>query len=172
MTLTPTAYNSNTKNISFPYSESYENASSTKKIKIKPSKVPFSPSKSLLSEKIDSSSSTIDSLSYLFNIGTETFFAEEFSEEFKVLCKISYFIDEIIQKEKININKTKEEILNDISEILKEIPVEKMEISDEELHKRIKKIIAVESIAGMLNELTSEQRIIFEEEIKRRPLFK
>jgi len=42
----------------------------------------------------------------------------------------------------------------------------------EEFFRKVEQIKVLEDVSGMLNELTSEQMEIFEEVVKRRPLFK
>lgn len=71
-------------------------------------------------------------------------------------AKISNFIDEIIQKEKININKTKEEILNDISKILREIPA----ISYYEIKRGLLKTNDIEKLKRF-NSFCSKHNLIF-----------
>jgi len=41
----------------------------------------------------------------------------------------------------------------------------------EDFFKKLEQIKALENVSGMLNELTSEQMAIFDEAVKRRPLF-
>jgi hypothetical protein len=50
------------------------------------------------------------------------------------------------------------------------LPVQVLEVQDWE--RIIEKLNALESVFGMLNELTPEQRESFEKAVKRRPLFK
>jgi len=45
------------------------------------------------------------------------------------------------------------------------------DVSDEELVKRIKGILALEAMSRLLKELNREQIEIFNEAVKRRPLF-
>lgn len=49
------------------------------------------------------------------------------------------------------------------------LPIQSFELK--EFEETMEKIRALESISGILNELTPEQLEIFEEEIKRKPLF-
>ena len=56
--------------------------------------------------------------------------------------------------------------------MLSGISVEWDEISDEELFERIKRILLLEAMSGILKDLDSQQIAIFDEAIKRRPLFK
>jgi adenylosuccinate synthase len=90
----------------------------------------------------------------------------------KILKDISNIIEEIISKEDGFKEIDKRRLLNSILEILDGFTVEQLKIPRSELVRRIRKVIAVESVFGILNELSPEQIKDFDEIVKRRPLFK
>lgn len=96
------------------------------------------------------------------------------SKQTSVLPKISEMIDKIVDEDReglfTKIDKNK--LLDNISKTLKNISVEWEDIPDDELFKRISKIAAVESVAGMLKEAEPEEIKVFDEAVKRRPFFK
>jgi len=105
----------------------------------------------------------------------ETTFFEEFIREIekeKVLENVSRMFDELTLKEKFFRGMDKTKLLNAISEMLNGFPPEQMRISEDELLERIKGVLVLEAVSGILNELTPEQREVFDEAVKRRPLFK
>jgi len=56
--------------------------------------------------------------------------------------------------------------------MLGKLPLEQISIPEEELTRRIRKIMALEVMSGLLDDLTPEQLEAFETSVKRRPLFK
>jgi hypothetical protein len=110
-----------------------------------------------------------------FEFKSETVLTEDFFrkvEQIKVLEKVSRICDKLISEEISfrGVNKTK--LLRTISEILNEIPSEKLDICEENLFERIRGVLALEAVSGILNELTPEQIKDFDEAVERRPLFK
>ena len=66
-----------------------------------------------------------------------------------------------------------EKVLKFLSPLAKKILSEHdIHITEIELTKRIEKILLIETMFGMLNDLNSTQENIFEESIKRRKFFK
>ncbi|PIU64629.1 MAG: hypothetical protein COS84_08080 [Armatimonadetes bacterium CG07_land_8_20_14_0_80_40_9] len=121
--------------------------------------------------QIDYSSSIYQSLEFK----NETALTEEFFrkvEQIKVLEKVSRICDKLILEEKFLRKIDKKKLLKTISEILNEIPPEQLKIPEDELFKRIRGVLVLESISGTLNELTSGQIKDFDEAVKRRTLFK
>jgi len=122
--------------------------------------------------QIDYSSSRLP-LSLEFK--SETALTEEFFrkvEQIKVLEKMSRICDKIILEESSFRGVDKTKLLRTISEILNEIPSEQLNIREEELFERIRGVLALEVVSGILNELTPEHIKDFDEAVKRRPLFK
>ena len=52
------------------------------------------------------------------------------------------------------------------------LPREQTSISEDEFNMRMRKIMALEAMSGILDDLTPEQLEAFEASVKRRPLFK
>ena len=110
-----------------------------------------------------------------YEFKTETVFAEGFYKrisQIQCLIKISKLIEKIVYKDELFKGIDKHKLLKTISKMLSSISVELDEISDEELFERIKRILLLEAMSGILKDLDSEQIAIFDETIKRRPLFK
>jgi len=63
-------------------------------------------------------------------------------------------------------------LLRSISKIISETTIEWDKIPDEVLFERLRRIIAIEAMSGLLKNLTPEEEKTFESAIKRRPLFK
>jgi len=80
-----------------------------------------------------------------------------------LLNKISKIIDELKVEYDIFEDVNKEKILNEISKISS---LNFNNISDEELVKRIKSILAIEAMSGILKDLSKEQIEIFNDAIK------
>lgn len=100
-------------------------------------------------------------------VKTETFL---YSSE-KLLNKISKIIDRLQSEQEIFKDIDKNKVLNKVSKIINESSLNLSDVSDEELVKRIKGILALEAMSRLLKELNREQIEIFNEAVKRRPLF-
>lgn len=110
-----------------------------------------------------------------YEFKTETVFAEGFYKrisQIQCLIKISKLIEKIIYKDELFKGIDKHKLLKTISKMLSGISVELDEISDEELFERIKRILLLEAMSGILKDLDSQQIALFDEAVKRRPLFK
>lgn len=106
---------------------------------------------------------------------TETKLTEDIfrkTEQIDVLERVLKIYDKLIFSEKFLSEVDKTNLLRIISEILNEIPIEEMKISEEELIKRIKGVLVLGFVSGILDELTPEQLKGFDDAIKRRRLFK
>lgn len=109
-----------------------------------------------------------------YEFKTETVFTEEFYKrvrQIQCLIKISKMIDKITHEEELFKGIDKHKLLKTISKMLSDISVEWGEISNEELFERTKRILALEAMSGILKDLNPEQIEIFDEAVKRRPLF-
>jgi hypothetical protein len=69
--------------------------------------------------------------------------------------------------EEINIDN----FLSYISKMINESTVEWEKISDNDLYKRLKGIMAIEAMSKLLKDLTPEEKKAFESTLKRRPIF-
>jgi len=117
---------------------------------------------------------TLTSSSQPYEFKTATVFLEEFPKKVKetlLLVKISEMIDKITHEEEIFKGIDKHKLLKTISKMLSDISVEWDKISKEELFERIKRILALEAMSGILKDLNPEQIEIFDKAVKRRALF-
>ncbi len=89
-----------------------------------------------------------------------------------VLKSASKLIDKLIGEEDIFQRINRDKFSESLFRIMKKIPSEQLLVSEDELAKRIKKIMFLEVMSGILDELTPKQRDDFETETKRRPFFK
>ena len=63
-------------------------------------------------------------------------------------------------------------VINNIKKIINDVPIEFLQVTDDELERRLRKILAVESISGLLSNLTDKQRQDFRNAVERRQFFK
>lgn len=66
----------------------------------------------------------------------------------------------------------KSRLMSFLSLLAGKSPEKLISITDEELTKRVRRIIAIEATAGMLQDLTPEEMKTFKEAVKRRKFFK
>ncbi len=66
----------------------------------------------------------------------------------------------------------KNKLLETVLQMLNDVPIDRDDVSENELIGRIKRILALEAMSGILKELKPEQIETFDEAVKRRPLFK
>jgi hypothetical protein len=90
----------------------------------------------------------------------------------KLVKEVSYILDEIISKKKLTKVVNKEKILLSILKVLSNFSNDEINISQEELYKRIEKIVMLSIAFGALKELNSKDLKNFDEIAKRRNLFK
>lgn len=105
---------------------------------------------------------------------TETAFTEEVykkAKQIQRLIRISGIIDKIMCEEEILREMDKHELLKTILEILNKFHIELDNISDEDLLERIKRVLILEAMSGILKELKPEDINVFDESVKRRKLF-
>lgn len=86
--------------------------------------------------------------------------------------KILKIIDKLQSEEEIFKDIDKNKVLNKVSKIINESSLNLSDVSDEELAKRIKGILAIEAMSGILKDLSKEQIEIFNDDIKRKSVFK
>jgi hypothetical protein len=105
---------------------------------------------------------------------TKTVLTEDIyqKEQREIFIKIKNMIKRIMEEEKnlfeeINIDN----FLSYISKMINESTVEWEKISDNDLYKRLKGIMAIEAMSKLLKDLTPEEKKAFESTLKRRPIF-
>ena len=89
---------------------------------------------------------------------------EVYGEKDALNSRISARVDNLIQSKSLFERLDKAEILKLLSTLVEEnLSTEQVRaISDEELTRRIKKIMVIQTVAGTLNDLTPEQMEIFD----------
>ncbi|HLB70848.1 MAG: hypothetical protein OIN88_00525 [Candidatus Methanoperedens sp.] len=90
----------------------------------------------------------------------------------ELLRYTSELIDKLSGEEVLFKNINKKKLFQSLSGIVAELPPEQLSISKDELTKRIEKIMAMEVMYGMLDDLTPEQIKDFDTAVKRRSFFK
>ncbi len=107
---------------------------------------------------------------------TETALIDEFannkSKHDQLSLKISEFVDRLIDTDELFKGIDKDKLLETVFQMLNDVPVDWNDVSEDELIERIKRILALEAISGILKELNPEQIKTFDEAVKRRHLFK
>jgi len=84
----------------------------------------------------------------------------------RISKKVQTIIDELISENERFRDVNTEGIVENLSKILEEFLHEQIDIPEEEIYDRIRKILALRSISGMLNDLTSDERKKFDERVK------
>jgi len=90
----------------------------------------------------------------------------------KLVKESLYILDEIISKKKLTKVVNKKKIFLSILKVLSNFSNDEINISQEELYKRIEKIVMISIAFGTLKELNSKDLKDFDEIVKRRNLFK
>lgn len=87
-----------------------------------------------------------------------------------VILRISPIVDRLLQSEHNYQDKFSfDEIMQVFSNLLEEVDAEEiLNLKQEELTNRIKRVIAIEATAGMLNDLTPEQIELFDAAVEGR----
>ena len=87
-----------------------------------------------------------------------------------LLLRISPIVDGLLQSEhKYQEKFSYEEIMKVFSDLLEEVGAEEIiNLKQEELTNRIKRVMAIEAMAGMLNDLTPEQIELFDAAVEGR----
>ena len=109
-----------------------------------------------------------------FETKSETSLIEEIIEEKSInLQRISKIVDKLIKESEAfkTIDKTK--LIEIFSNMINILPSEQLiSIADDELTRRIKKIMTIEVLTGVLDDLDPEQIEAFNTAVKRREFFK
>ena len=106
---------------------------------------------------------------------TKTALIDEFANKSKhgqLSLKISEIVDRLIDTDELFKGMDKDKLLETVLQMLNDVPVDRDDVSEDELIERIKRILALEAMSGILKELNPEQIETFDEAVKRRLLFK
>ena len=93
-------------------------------------------------------------------------FNEEYLKE-ELMRLIKNIIQKITSEDIVFDNINKEKLINSLEKNLNKIPIEKIPFDQFELEDRIKKILALELMSGLLDDLTPEQLEAFEKSLNR-----
>jgi len=103
-----------------------------------------------------------------FEVRSETSLAEE-----HLVRRIKRLLDKLIGDSEVAKEVDKGKVTESFVGLLQTLPLRQLtSITDDELTRRIQKILLIEAVSGMLNELTPAQTESFEAAVKRRELFK
>ncbi len=76
-------------------------------------------------------------------------------------------VDEIIQEDEIFNDVNRELLYESLPKMLDRLPVEKVPLNKDEMKRRLKKIMALEVMSNLFNDLTPEQLEAFDETVHR-----
>ena len=82
--------------------------------------------------------------------------------------RISKIYDELVSKQGILREVDKSKVLREISEILKKIPVQQIEVSESKLLRRIRKVLAIEVAFGILRDWSPQELEDFDRIVRRK----
>lgn len=88
-----------------------------------------------------------------------------------VMHRISEIVDTLSEDNEIFKKIDKPKLMESLSILVDKAPEKLISITDDELRKRIRRIIVIEATAGMLQDLTSEEMKAFKEAVRRRNFF-
>jgi len=116
----------------------------------------------------------LSSVSQHFEVKNEsTLMEKEVWEKETILPRILNFVDKVIEEGEVFSKLDKKKLMSSLSFLVKSISPEELEtVSDDELTRRIEKIMAIEVMSVLLSDLSQEQIEVFETALKRRDLFR
>ncbi len=89
------------------------------------------------------------------------------------LSRVSKIVDKLMNDNEIFNKLDKDKFMEFWATLMSEMPsVQLTSISEDELTRRIDKVMAIEAMSGMLNDLTPEQIKSFDAAVKRRKFFR
>ena len=89
-----------------------------------------------------------------------------------LLHRISKMIDKLTEDDGILKEVDRTKMMESLSDLIEKSPQQLMSVTDDELTGRIEKVMLIEVMSGMLNELSPAQIESFEAAVKRRELFR
>lgn len=87
------------------------------------------------------------------------------------LMRMSKIVDRLIEDDEIFRDIDRSRVMKSLSVLMENPPSDLMSISDDKLTHRIRKVMLVEMMSGMLNDLSPAQMKSFDEAVKRRRFF-
>lgn len=94
------------------------------------------------------------------------------TERGELLKLASSLAEELVSDKNIFKKIDKDRFFKYLSIMIDKLPLEQVSVNREDLTKRIEKIMALEVMSGILDDLTPEQLETFAAEVKRKPFFK
>lgn len=88
-----------------------------------------------------------------------------------VMARISTIVDTLMEDDELFKDIHKSEFMEFLSTLVEKAPEKLISLTDEELTRRVKRVMVIEATAGMLQDFTSEEMKDFKEAVKRRRLF-
>jgi len=82
--------------------------------------------------------------------------------------RISKIYDELVSKREILQEIDKSKVLREISEVLRKIPVQQIEVSESKLLRRIRKVLAIEVAFGILRDWSPQELEDFDRIVRRK----
>ena len=98
--------------------------------------------------------------------------AQEDVEEENMVLRISEIVDKLIKEDELFKGVDKTKMIESLSPLIKKFHHELISVPDDKLIWRIEKVMLVEVMSGMLNDLSPAQMESFEAAVKRRKFFK
>lgn len=94
------------------------------------------------------------------------------TERGELLKLASGLVEELVSDKNIFKKIDKDRFFKSLSLMIHKLPLEQVAVNKEDLAKRLEKIMALEVMSGILDDLTPEQLETFAAEVKRKPFFK
>jgi hypothetical protein len=92
-------------------------------------------------------------------------------ESHPVPLRISKIVDKLIEEDEILRSVDKTQIMETLSDLMEDPPSDLMSITDDELTQRIERVLLIEVMSRILNDLSPAQIRAFDAAVKRRKFF-
>lgn len=88
-----------------------------------------------------------------------------------VPLRISKIVDKLFEEDEDLRSLDKTQAMESLSNLMEDPPSDLTSITDDELTQRIERVLLIEAMSGILNDLSPEQMKAFEAAVKRRKFF-
>ena len=126
--------------------------------------------------RLQTDESSVHGVCGTLGLGRETATAGESyrrtTERGELLKLASSLVEELVSDKNIFKKIDKDRFFKSLSLMIYKLPPAQVSVNREDLAKRIEKIMALEAMSGILDDLTPEQLETFTAEVKRKPFFK
>ena len=92
-------------------------------------------------------------------------------ESHPVPLRISKIVDKLLEENEDLRSVDRTQIMESLSNLMEDPPSDLMSITDDELAQRIVRVLLIEAMSGILNDMSPEQMKAFEAAVKRRKFF-